>query len=217
MAEPKIHRGMTMRSRLAIISPMALLCFCLIYYAPLAAQEQPRRIRGTIERVDGDKIVVKARDGSDVTLILKKDAMVVAIVKASLSDIKPGSYVGITGKPQPDGSQRAVEVHIFPESMRGVGDGHRPWDLLPESTMTNGNVEQQVTNVDGQTLKIKYKDGEKTIAVPAGTEIVTYQAGDRQDLKPGAKIFVNAAVKQADGAYEVTRINYGKDGLTPPM
>jgi hypothetical protein len=206
-----------MKSRLAIASPVALLCLCFMSYLPLHAQEQPRRIRGTIERVDGDKLVVKARDGSEVTLTLKKDAMVLAIVKATLSDIKPGSYVGITGKPQPDGSQRAVEVHIFPEAMRGVGDGHRPWDLLPESTMTNGNVEQQVTGVDEQTLKIKYKDGEKSIAVPAGTEIVTYQTGDRQELKPGAKIFVNGAVKQPDGSYEVARINYGKDGLTPPM
>jgi hypothetical protein len=160
---------------------------------------------------------VKSRDGSELTLALKKDAAVLAIVKASLSDVKPGGYVGITGMPQPDGSQRAVEVHIFPESMRGVGDGHRPWDLTPGSTMTNGNVEQQVTGVDAQTLKIKYKDGEKTISVPASTVIVTYQPGDLQDLKPGAKIFVAAAVKQPDGSFEVSRINYGKDGLTPPM
>jgi hypothetical protein len=140
-----------------------------------------------------------------------------AIVKASLADVKAGTYVGITGMPQPDGTQRAVEIHIFPESMRGVGDGHRPWDLMPQSTMTNGNVEQQVLGVDGQTLNLKYKDGDKTVTVPPGVDIVMFQSGDKQDLKPGTKIFVAAAVKQADGSYEVKRINYGKDGVTPPM
>jgi hypothetical protein len=206
-----------MKSGLAVALRVALFFLCLCSYGFLQAQEQPRRVRGTIERVEGDKLVVKARDGSEVTLTLKKDASVLAIVKASLSDIKSGAYVGITGTPQPDGTQRAVEVHIFPESMRGVGDGHRPWDLTPGSTMTNGNIEQQVAGVDGQTLKIKYKDGEKSISVPPSTQIVTYQPGDRQDLKPGAKIFVVAAIKQPDGTFEVNRINYGKDGLTPPM
>jgi hypothetical protein len=181
------------------------------------AQEQPKRLRGTIERVDGDRVVIKARDGSELTLNLTKDASAIAIVKASLADVKAGTYVGITGMPQPDGTQRAVEIHIFPESMRGVGDGHRPWDLMPQSTMTNGNVEQQVLGVDGQTLNLKYKDGDKTVTVPPGVDIVMFQSGDKQDLKPGTKIFVAAAVKQADGSYEVKRINYGKDGVTPPM
>jgi hypothetical protein len=159
----------------------ALFSVALLNSGSSLAQDAPRRVRGTIERVDGDKLVVKSRDGSELTLALKKDASVLAIVKASLADIKSGGYVGITGMPQPDGSQRAVEVHIFPESMRGVGDGHRPWDLTPGSTMTNGNVEQQVTGVDAQTLKIKYKDGDKTISVFSSTVIVTYQPGDRQD------------------------------------
>jgi hypothetical protein len=181
------------------------------------AQETPKRIRGTIEQVDGDKIVARARDGSQVTLALKKDALVVAIVKATLADIKPGRYVGITGLPQSDGTQRALEIHIFPEAMRGLGDGHRPWDLVPESTMTNGNIEQQVADVSGQTLTLKYKDGEKTIAVSPATQVVTYEPGEKAELKAGVKIFVNGAVKQADGTYEVGRLNYGKDGLTPPM
>ncbi len=206
-----------MKSRFAVKMGAALVSLVFLNSGFSLAEEAPRRLRGTIERVDGDRIVVKVRDGSEVTLALKKDASVLAIVKASLSDIKSGGYVGITGTPQPDGSQRAVEVHIFPESMRGVGDGHRPWDLMPQSTMTNGNIEQQVAGVDGQTLKIKYKDGDKTITVPPSTQIVTYEAGNRVDLKPGIKIFVNGAVKQADGSFEVGRLNYGKDGLTPPM
>jgi hypothetical protein len=206
-----------MKSSFGLSLGVALLSLAVLNFSASKAQEQPKRVRGTIERVDGDRVVVKARDGTELTINLKKDAAVVAITKATLSDVKSGLYVGITAMPQPDGSQRAVEIHIFPESMLGVGDGHRPWDLTPQSTMTNGNIEQQVAGVDGQTLKLKYKDGEKSIVVPADTQIVAFQPGDRQDLKPGTKIFIVAAVKQPDGSYEASRINYGKDGMTPPM
>ena len=175
------------------------------------------RVRGTIERVDGPVYLVKSRDGSELKVTLADNALVVGIVKASLADIKPGSFVGVTGMPQPDGSQKALEVHIFPEAMRGTGEGHRPWDLRPQSTMTNANVEQVVTGVDGHTLSVKYKDGEKKLVVPPDTPIVTYVPGDKSDLKPGAKIFIAAAAKQADGSLQAPRVNYGKDGLTPPM
>ena len=133
-----------------------------------------------------------------------------------MADIKQGSFVGITAMPQPDGSQSALEVHIFPESMRGTGEGHYPWDLRPQSTMTNANVEQVVAGVDGQTLTMKYKDGEKKIVVPASTPIVTYVAGDASELKPGAKVFV-VAVKQPDGSLLGRAWRVGRDGLTPPM
>ena len=143
---------------------------------------------------------------------------VTAIVKASLSDIKPGSFVGVGGMPQPDGSQKAIEVLIFSEPMRGTGEGHYPWDVRPQSTMTNANVEQTVTGVDGQTLTLKYKDGEKKkIIVPLDAPIVAFAPGDKGDLKPGSKSFIVAAKKQADGSLQAPRINYGKDGLTPPM
>ncbi|HYS49392.1 MAG TPA: hypothetical protein VEM36_11525 [Xanthobacteraceae bacterium] len=175
------------------------------------------RVRGTIERVDGPVYLVKSRDGSELKVTLADNALVVGIVKASLADIKPGSFVGVTGMPQPDGSQKALEVHIFPEAMRGTGEGHRPWDLRPQSTMTNANVEQVVTGVDGHTLSVKYKDGEKKLVVPPDTPIVTYVPGDKSELKPGAKIFIAAAAKQADGSLQAPRVNYGKDGLTPPM
>jgi hypothetical protein len=189
----------------------------LTMMASAAMAQDTMRVRGTIERVDGPTYVVKSRDGAEIKMTLADNATVVALVKASLADIKPGTFIGVTGLPQVDGSQKAVEVHIFPESMRGTGEGHYPWDLRPQSTMTNANVEQAVTGVDGPTLSVKYKDGEKKITVPPDVPIVTYAPGDRSDLKPGVKIFVFAAKKQADGSVQAPRVNYGRDGVTPPM
>lgn len=186
--------------------------------APLAqAQDSPPvRIRGTIERADGATYVVKARDGAELKVTIAEKPQIAGIIKASLSDIKQNSFVGVTAMPRPDGSLKAVEVHIFPESMRGTGEGHYAWDLQPQSTMTNANVEQVVTAVDGQTLTLKHKDGENKITVPANAPIVTYVPGDKSDIKPGAKVFV-VAVKQADGTYEGRAWRVGRDGLTPPM
>lgn len=190
----------------------ALMCAAL----PLSAQETVR-IRGTIERVEGPIFVVKNRDGAEVKLTVTDNPLFVAIVKSTMADIKPGMFVGSTGMTQPDGSQKAIEVHIFPESMRGTGEGHYDWDLKPKSKMTNANVEQTVAGVDGQMLSVKYKDGEKKILVTPDTAIVTYATGDKSDLKPGTKIFIAAAKKQSDGTLQTPRITYGKDGLTPPM
>jgi len=183
---------------------------------PANAQEPPVRVRGTIERVDGDVYVVKARGGAELKVKLAENAMVVALIKASLADIKQGSYVGVSGMPQPDGSQKALEVHIFPETMRGVGDGHRGHDLQPSSTMTNGNVEQTTAARDGQMLTLKYKDGEKKIVVPTDAPIVVYVPGEKSELKPGASIFIAAAVKQPDGTLQAARVNVGR-GVAPPM
>jgi hypothetical protein len=191
---------------------LASICFAL----PAAAQETVR-IRGTIERVEGPVYVVKNRDGAEVKLTVTDPPLYVAIVKSTTADIKPGMFVGSTGTTQPDGSQKAIEVHIFPESMRGTGEGHYDWDLKPQTKMTNANVEQTVAGVDGQLLSVKYKDGEKKLLVTPETAVVTYVAGDKNDLKPGTKIFVGAAKKQADGTLQTPRITYGKDGLTPPM
>ncbi len=174
------------------------------------------RVRGTIERVDGSIYAVKARDGAELKVALADNPQIAGVVKASLSDIKQGSFVGVTAMPRPDGSQSALEVHIFPEAMRGTGEGHYPWDLRPQSTMTNANVEQVVTAVDGQTLTLKYKDGEKKIFVPADTPIVVYVQGDKSDLKPGAKVFI-VAVKQPDGTLQGRAWRVGRDGVTPPM
>jgi hypothetical protein len=195
---------------------MGAATFALLLAASAWAQDTVR-VRGTIESVDGNTIAVKSRDGSELKVALADKALIVAIVKASMADIKQGSFVGVTGMPQADGSQRAIEVHIFPEAMRGTGEGHYAWDLRPGSTMTNANVEQTVTGVDGHMLSVKYKDGEKKITVPPDATIVTYMPGEKSELKPGTKIFVAAAKKLPDGTLEAPRVNYGRDGLTPPM
>jgi Domain of unknown function (DUF5666) len=189
----------------------------VIAFASTAGAQDTVRVRGTIDRVEGPIYVVKARDGTEMKVALAENGLVVALVKASLADIKQGSFVGATGMPQPDGSQKAIEVHIFPEAMRGTGEGHYPWDLRADSTMTNANVEQSDTSVNGQTLTLKYKNGEKKVIVTPETVVVTYNPSDKSELKPGAKIFIGAAKKQADGTLLAPRINYGKDGLTPPM
>lgn len=206
-------------SRIGIFRLVGKLALTLVLAAPLALAQDapPARVRGTIERIDGPTLTVKARDGAELKVQLADNARVVALVKASLADIKPGSFVGVTGMPQPDGSQRALEVHIFPEPMRGTGEGHYAWDLQPQSTMTNGNIEQTVVGYDGQKLTVSFKGGEKTIVVAPDTPVVTYMVADKADLQPGQKIFIGAAKKQPDGTLLAPRINFGKDGLTPPM
>lgn len=182
---------------------------------PAFAQDTVR-VRGTIDRVEGNVYVIKARGGTETKVNLPDNVMVVALTKASLADIKQGSYVGVAGMPQADGSQKALEVHIFPEAMRGTGDGHRGWDLQPSSTMTNGAVEQTAASANGQVLTLKYKDGEKKIGVSPDTPIVTYTPGEKSELKPGAPIFIAAATKLPDGSLQTPRINVGR-GVAPPM
>src|SRR5262249_50908407 len=148
-----------------------------------ASAQDTVRVRGTIERLDGSTYLVKARDGAELKVAVADNPQIAGVVKASLSDIKQGWFVGVRATPGADGSKSQLEVHIFPEAMRGTGEGHYPWDLQPQSTMTNANVEQVVTAVDGQTLTLKYEDGKKKIFVPANTPIVVYVPGDRSDLK----------------------------------
>jgi hypothetical protein len=200
-----------MLRRVLLVFTAAAMCS-----TPLWAQDAVR-VRGAIERVDGTTYVVKTRDGDTVKVTLTEKPLFVAMVKASMADIKPGMFVGSTAMPEPDGSLRAVEVHIFPEAMRGTGEGHRPWDLAPQATMTNANVETAVTGVKGQTLTVKYKGGEKSLLVTPETVVVTYAPGDPAEVKAGTKIFIAAAQKQPDGTLQTPRITYGKDGLAPPM
>src|SRR3954447_1141348 len=181
---------------------------------PALAQETVR-IRGTIERVEGPVYVVKNRDGAEVKLTVTDNPLFVAIAPATMADVKTGMFVGSAGMMQADGTQKAIEVHIFPESMRGTGEGHYDWDLKPQSKMTNGNVEQTVAGVEGPTLTVKYKDGEKKLTVNSETVVVTYVMGSKDDLKPGTKIFVGAAKKQPDGSLQTPRITYGRDGAGP--
>ena len=181
------------------------------------AQGKPTRIRGTIEAVAGGVYTIKTRSGDTVKVTLADKGRVSGIVKASLDDVKVDSYIGISAMPQPDGSQKAIHIHIFPAAMRGVAEGFRPWDNQPGATMTNAAVETKVAGKDGSTLMMKYKGGEKKVIVPPGIPIVTYVPAKPDELKPGAKIMIVAAMKKPDGVYETRSISYGKDGLTPPM
>jgi hypothetical protein len=182
----------------------------------LAQQTSPSRVRGTIESVDGETLMVKSRSGEDVKLTMTGDIKVVGIVKIALSDIKVGSFIGTTTVPGADGSNSAVEVHVFPEDMRGTGEGSRPYDLKPNSSMTNATVAESVVGNDGHTLMVKYKDGEKKVIVLPDTPVVTYVPADKSDLKPGAKV-IAFMKKLPDGSFETSRVSVGRDGLTPPM
>ena len=196
----------------------AALALVVAASTSFAQQPQTVRVRGTVEAADGPMLTVKGRDGQTTYRVKMADNVSVrGIVKAALSDIKDNSFIGVTGMPQADGSQKAVEIHIFPEAMRGTGEGHRPWDLQPGSTMTNAAVAQMVKGVDGDVITLKYKDGEKKVVVTPQTVIVTYVPGDKGELKPGAKIFIAGAAKKEDGTLEAASISVGRDGLTPPM
>ena len=185
-------------------------------YALAQQSPTPSRVRGTVEGVNGDVLAVKSRGGQDVSLHMTPDVRVLGITKIPLSDIKVGSFVGTTTVPGPGGTQNAVEVHVFPEAMRGTGEGSRPWDLRPHSSMTNATVADSVVSNDGHTLLIKYRGGEKKVLVSPETPIVTYVPGDKSELKAGAKV-IAFTKKLPDGSLETDRVGVGRDGLTPPM
>jgi hypothetical protein len=203
---------------------LGIACAAALTVSTASAQQKSIRVRGTIEQVDGPVLTIKARDGDTLKVRMADDAKVVALIKATLADIKPGSFVGSTAMPEEDGRWKAVEVHIFPEEMRGTGEGDRPYDYKPKSTMTNGTVNARakrkvngaVENAGGATLTLNYKDGEKQIDVTPATVIVIYAPGSRDELKSGAKIYIPAATRQEDGTLVTARVNVGR-GVTPPM
>jgi uncharacterized protein (DUF2147 family) len=199
----------SMIARLLAAASLALVCA-----ATAASAQEIVRIRGTVERIDGSAYVIKSRDGTELKLTLTDNPLYVAIAPSTMADIKPGMFVGSAGMMEADGTQKAIEVHIFPESMRGTGEGHYDWDLKPQSKMTNGNVEQTVSGVDGPILSVKYKDGEKKLVVTPETVVVTYVPGNKDEVKPGTKVFV-AAKKQPDGTFQAPRITYGRNGAGP--
>ena len=184
--------------------------------AAFAQQPQTTRLRGVIEKIDGRTVLAKSTKGEPLKLNLGDKVLVVAAVKASAADIKEGLFVGSGAMPQPDGSQKALEVHIFAESMRGTGEGHRPWDGATNSTMSNGTVGAAVAGVDGPVITLKYKDGEKKIVVTPNVPIVRYEIADVSAIKPAAPFSVTAALPQPDGSFDVNRINVGRDGASPP-
>ncbi len=195
-----------------------LIASTVVVFAVPALAQETMRVRGTIEKVDGSTLMVKARDGADLKISVIGDKPVyTALEKAGLTDIKPGSYIGVTSLPQADGSLKAVAVHLFPEAARGTGEGHRAWDQQPQSTMTNATVETAVAGVDGEVVMVKYKDGEKKVIVTPQTAIVRMVPGAAADVKAGTKVIIFAATKAGDGGWTTQRVTYGKDGLMPPM
>src|SRR5271154_4360567 len=194
---------------MTVLAGIVLGALTMVVSGNAALAQDTVRVRGTIESIDGSTYVIKARDGADLKVALADNAQIAAVAKASLADIKQGLFVGVTAMPQADGSLSALEVHVFPEAIRGTGEGHYPWDLRPQSTMTNANVQETVTGIDGQMLTLKYKEGEKKIIVPSDTPIVTFAPGDKSELIPGVKIFIGAAKKQPDGTLQAPRVNVG--------
>src|SRR5450759_1140552 len=180
-----------------------------------AQQPQTVRVAGTVESFDGHMLAIKSDKLGAVKVNLTTDAAVFGVSKATIADIKPGAYIGIGATPQPDGSQRAIQVTVLAESQRGLSEGHRPWDARPNSTMTNGSVEQTVKSVDGRTVIVKYKGGEQKIVIPPDAVIRAYVAGDKSELKPGAHIAIVRALKKPDGALEANRINVGRGEVVP--
>jgi len=181
--------------------------------AAYAQQQQAQRLSGTIEKVEGNTITGKARDGAAITLKLPDNVVVTAVLPATVADIKPGAYIGSGATPQADGSQKAIRVIIFAEAMRGTGEGHRPW-TRPNTTMTNATVDTTVSGVDGQNIMVKYKDGEKKIIIGPDAVIRKYVAGDKSELKPGAHVGINAN-KQPDGSLQTARVNVGRGDVVP--
>ena len=202
-------------ARAAVIAAgLALIAISTV--APGWAQ-QPGRIRGEIEKADGPMLVVKTRDGSTLNVKVADDARVAGLNKASLADIKQDSFVGIAGMPEADGTIKAFSVHIFLPAQRGqVPERHGPWDAKPGSTMTNAVVGEMVTAKDGETLTVRYKDGEKKVIVGPDTAIAAVAPASKDELKAGAQIIIMASEKQADGSVVAKNIYVGH-GLTPGM
>jgi hypothetical protein len=200
------------------LAGFAALMMAIFAATTAMAQTTPTRIRGTISAIDGKTVTIATREGSSVKVNLADNWTVNLVAPLTMADIKEGGFVGIASMKGPDGSLNALEVLVFPAAMQATkpGEGHYPWDLQPESMMTNATVATVAPGGDGQILKLDYKDGTQTIKVKPGIPIVTFLPGTQADAKVGAKVFVGAA-KAADGTLTAPRLNVGKDGLTPPM
>src|ERR1700742_5226495 len=205
----------TMTRRTLGVAGLALIATASVVWAQGGP---PVRVRGTIEKGDGNVLTVKSRTGEALIVKLAEPLRVQAMVKSSLADIKEGSFIGVSAMPQPDGTQKAYAIHIFADAQKGVVADRfdDKWDNRPGSTMTNANVATTVPRKDGQALLVKYKDGEKKVTIPPGTPIAKYAPGTADDLKPGKKIFIGGAVKQADGTLAAPNGAGGRD-IDPPQ
>jgi hypothetical protein len=195
-----------------------IFALALISASALAQPFAPEtmRVTGTIERIEGDDVTIRPIEGGGTTTVhLTKDAGVYGVTRATLADIKPGSFIGAGAVPLADGTQRAVRVTVFPETLRGLGEGFRPWDRAPGGTMTNATVAETVKSVDGQVVTLKYKDGDKRIVIPPDARILAYLPGTRSELKIGAALAITRAKRKLDGTWEADRITVGRDGVMP--
>jgi len=200
-----------------MMRPIAVGFAALVFAGAAAFAQQPPalRVSGTVESFDGNMLALKSDKLGSVKIRLADDTAVFAVSKATVADVKVGAFIGVGATPQADGSQRAVQVTVFSEVQRGVGEGFRPWNARPNSTMTNGAVDQTVAGVDGAVLRVKYKGGEQKIVVPPEATILAYAVGDKSELMPGAKVAVLRAVKKPDGSLEANRVNVGRGGVAP--
>jgi glucose/arabinose dehydrogenase len=196
---------------------LAMALAVALAWGTAQAQPQPARLRGTITAVDGNDVTMTTRDGGTAKIALAADWTATLVFPVAMSDIKQNSFVGTAALPQPDGSLKALEVVVFPEAARGAGEGHRPWDLLPQSTMTNATVTALVQGNDGNTLTLTYKGGSKTVAVGKDTPIVSFRPGDRALVKPGAKAVIFGAIPSGENSYTAKSVLVGQDGMMPPM
>jgi hypothetical protein len=201
--------------RLALVFAAALIPMALVS-ASAFADGTPVRVRGSVVSLEGTKLVVHAKDGKDVTVNLNENFAALAVVKSSMADIKEGTFIGTATVTQPDSSLRSLEVVVFPDKMRGTGEGHYPWDLGSNSMMTNATVANAVKGVEGQTITVTYKGGEKKIDVPANVPVVTIVPATKEEIKPGAIVFV-PTMRQADDSLKGGAVLFGKDGVIPPM
>jgi hypothetical protein len=201
--------------RLALAFAAALIPMALVS-ASAFAQGSPVRVRGSVVSLEGTKLVVHAKDGKDITVNLNDNFAALAVVKSSMADIKEGTFIGTATVTQPDSTLRSMEVVVFPDKMRGTGEGHYPWDLGSNSMMTNATVSNAVKGVEGQTITVTYKGGEKKIEVPANVPVVTIVPATKEEIKPGAIVFV-PTMRQADDSLKGGAVLFGKDGVIPPM
>jgi hypothetical protein len=199
-----------------MIGRTAAACLVLLLATGSAwAQQKPVRISGTVESFDGHVLTIKSPAKGEVKVNLTGDVKVFGVSKAKLADVRPGAFIGVGAMPQADGTQRAIQVTVFAESQRGLGEGFRPWSRQPHGTMTNATVAETVKSVDGERLTVKYRGGEKTIVVPPDAVILAYSVGDKSELKPGAHVAVPRAQKQPDGSLQANRVNVGRGGVAP--
>ena len=198
------------------IAALLLVAVSSVAFAQAPANP-PVRIRGTVEKLDGNMLTIKARNGQSMTVKLADNYTVMGVAKASLDDVGNGKFIGTTTVGERNRNLIAEEVHIFPENMRGTGEGHYDWDLRPNSKMTNANVANVTSMGKDRVMTVQYKGGEKKILVTSRTAVVSYEPASRSDLKPGTPVFINAAERQPDGTYSAPRVNVGLRGQIPPM